>query len=143
MPLPKDFDRKPDILKELEKLGVKPPAKPPAKPPTTEGAAEPEPEPPDGWFQRLIWRRVPHWVGAYLAGAIALAGAFELLGNVEMIGRRFVEMYVVSVIFGIPAVFIVAHYHGRAGPQDVPRLEKLLLGVIVATWLAVMAVWIF
>ncbi len=48
----------------------------------------------------------------------------------------------ITYFLGAPVVFILAWYHGRAGPQRVGRLELSLLSAVVLIWLAVLIVYL-
>ncbi len=93
-----------------------------------------EPE-PTGWFRRLLWRRVPQWLGAYLAGGFVAVELVNLLAPPE---GKALYTALITYFLGAPAVFILAWYHGRAGPQRLERLEFALLSAVVITWLAVL-----
>lgn len=94
---------------------------------------------PKPLIERLIWRRVPHWVGAYLAGGFGLVELVETLVTLGVLGEVAVVISLATYALGTPVAFVLAWYHGRAGPQPVGRLEFSLLVAVVVIWLAVLA----
>ncbi len=100
-----------------------------------------EPEPKE-WLPRLIWRRVPQWLGAYLAGGFGVIQLLEMLVPIP-VGTGVFHIALITYFLGAPVVFILAWYHGRAGPQRPGRLEFALLGAVVLIWLAVLFVYLW
>ncbi len=98
---------------------------------------------PQGIIARLIWRRVPHWLGAYLAGGFGLVELVGMLEDRGFVGRGAFLVSLATYLLGAPVIFILAWYHGRAGPQQVERLEFGLLLAVAAIWLAVLALYLF
>lgn len=94
---------------------------------------------PRRFWERLIWRRVPHWVGAYLAGGFGLVELVETLVALGTLPEVAVVISLATYALGTPVAFVLAWYHGRAGPQPVGRLEASLLAAVVLIWLAVLA----
>jgi len=97
-----------------------------------------EREPP-GFFARLVYRRVVHWLAAYLTGGY---GLFVELP--QILSERYdwsdtpFDVALTSYVLGAPAVFVLAWYHGRAGRQAFKNLELWLLGAVVLIWLTVL-----
>jgi len=130
-----------DVDRDLEQLLEQCLAKEPRKRPSASRVArelsspsngeqdDDEPE-PEGWFQRLVWRRVPHWLGAYMVGGFGL---------LEVVPPTIKTQTWVAYLFGILLVGVLSWYHGRRGAQKLEKLEIWLLSIIVLAWLAVAA----
>jgi DNA-binding SARP family transcriptional activator len=141
---------RPDVDRDLERVLTQCLAKEPRSRPSASHIADklrlpPDPaaEEPEGLIARLIWRRVPHWLGAYLAGGYAIVELVQTLAALGHLGEGAVVITLVSYLLGAPVVTILAWYHGRAGPQRVERLELWLLSAVALIWLAVLvAIWL-
>lgn len=97
---------------------------------------------PAGLFARLVERRVLHWGAAYLAGGWGLVELSDMLEGIGVLGSAAVELSLISYVLGVPVVFVLAWYHGRAGPQRVTRLEYILLGGVLAIWFGLLTVYL-
>ena len=138
----------PDVDPDLEEVLTRCLAKEPRRRPTASHVARTLSAPPSetsrggappGFFARLTERRVPHWLGAYLAGGF---GLFELLGVMvenDIVSRLALQLAIASFLVGIPAVLVLAWYHGRSGRQRFRLLEYWFLGVVVIIWVVVLA----
>jgi serine/threonine-protein kinase len=83
-----------------------------------------------GIFSSLNERRVPHWLGVYLAaGFLALEGVDQLVGHAMIPGVGY-RIALIFYVGGVPATFILAWFHGRKGPQRPPAAEVWLLSAV-------------
>jgi DNA-binding SARP family transcriptional activator/tRNA A-37 threonylcarbamoyl transferase component Bud32 len=142
---------RPDVDRDLDQLLEKCLAKEPHRRPSASHVRralldptgpspdlEPETE-PDEWWQRLIWRRVPHWLGPYLVGGFGLIELIPDLIDREYLPEVVFPLTWISYLLGIPVVGILSWYHGRRGAQKFERPELWLLGLVALIWLAVLA----
>jgi len=129
-------DLRPDVDRDMERLLERCLAKEPRKRPSAsrvqrklisrdDNGPDDEPE-PDGWFQRLVWRRVPHWLGAYLVAGFGL---------LEVVPDPIKLHTWISYFFGTALVGVLSWYHGRRGAQKLERREIWLLAAIFVGWL--------
>jgi DNA-binding SARP family transcriptional activator/tRNA A-37 threonylcarbamoyl transferase component Bud32 len=144
---------RPDVDPELEGLLEQCLAKEPRSRPSASQIAGqlsspreeklPEDVEPEGIIARLFWRRVPHWLGAYLAGGYAIVELVQIVAERGHLGVGAIDITLISYLLGAPIVSILAWYHGRAGPQRVERLEYGLLSAVGLIWLALLAaIWL-
>jgi DNA-binding SARP family transcriptional activator len=138
---------RPDVDPDLEDLFLHCLAKDPRHRPSAAHVAQrlTSPQPgssgpgPVGWFQRLLARRVPHFVGVYLAAGFGLFELIDIAVGRPALPRHAMPLYLATYLLGIPVVSIVTWFHGKRGPQRVQKLECVLLATILLIWLAVSA----
>ncbi len=136
-------DVDPDMAELLERCLAKEPRQRPSAATLARELSRPRPEPePKPWFRRLLWRRVPQWLGAYLAGGFGAVELVDMLAGPDPTRAAF-YIALITYFLGAPLVFILAWYHGRAGPQRLGRLEVALLSAVVLIWLAVLFVYLW
>ena len=86
----------------------------------------------------VIRRRIPYIVGATFAAGLTLIGIVSQL--VEMgLARQSIYPLALNFAGGLVASGVLAWFHGERGRQKMPPLEKWILAVLVAGWLAVTA----
>lgn len=86
------------------------------------------------WIGRLRERNVPQILGAYLAaGWLVLQLCDQLVGN-GILKDSFYKTTLVTYLLGIPAIGLLAWFHGKRGRQSFSRLEVMLLVSIVVIW---------
>jgi TolB-like protein/cytochrome c-type biogenesis protein CcmH/NrfG len=83
-------------------------------------------------IRALVERKVIRWTLAYLAAAWATLEAFGFLAELFGWGDTVVRVVVVLLAAGLPAVVVIAWYHGERGRQRVTRTEAVLLSGIAA-----------
>lgn len=82
----------------------------------------------------LFERRLPQML---LASVLASWGIFEF--NKELVDRGHLHeitetLILMTIAFGLLAVAILGWFHGKKGPQEMPLLEKWLLGLLAVGW---------
>jgi DNA-binding SARP family transcriptional activator len=89
------------------------------------------------WLQRLIERRVPHYVGVYLAAGFGLFELTDIAIGWQTLPRYAMPLYLASYFLGVPVVSIVTWFHGKKGPQKAEKVELVLLGAALLLWVVV------
>lgn len=87
----------------------------------------------------VFQKRLPQILGAYVAGGWIVYEAALALEERKEISWHW-PLVEVSLLFGFLTASVFGWFHGEKGQQRVPRVEKWLLGVIAAGWLAAM-IW--
>ncbi|MGD2215924.1 MAG: protein kinase [Gemmatimonadales bacterium] len=98
---------------------------------------------PRGWFQHLLERRVPHFMGVYLAAGFGLIELVDLVIGYEYLPPVALPLTLVTYAVGAPVVGVMTWFHGEKGPQKVSRAEFWFLSVTGLIWLAVLAAILF
>jgi serine/threonine-protein kinase len=96
-----------------------------------------------GVVARLRQRRMPQILIAYAAGAWILLQATDQLVGRYILPELAYQLCLVFVVSALPAVFIVAWYHGGRGHQKVHLLEVILLTSVALIWLLATAFFVF
>lgn len=92
-----------------------------------------------GLFGTILERRIFRFVIAYGAAGWAVLEVVDQLGDNDII-PGFIYRAVLSLfICGLPGAFIVSWFHGAKGRQEVPRIEKALLGIVAVFALGITA----
>jgi serine/threonine protein kinase/DNA-binding SARP family transcriptional activator len=102
--------------------------------------ARPEPPPYGGFLGALLERRVFQTIGAYLAGSWLTIEAMDLLTEAPILDVPWFPLVLVTLLVGLPVVTVIAWFHGKKGPQSVPRLEVWILGSLALVWLVAVLV---
>jgi len=89
----------------------------------------------------LFRKRLPHILGGYLASAWAALEAAGFLEGRNVISPVLTRAIMFSIPFGFLAASVVGWFHGEKGRQDMPLVERWLLGVLGVAWLAVV-IWV-
>ncbi len=100
---------------------------------TTQDRTEPEepgsenPEQPTrtSLFKDLLSRRVPHILGGYLAASWIILEFMDWLVRRYPISPHLVEFCLLALAAMIPTVFLLAYFHGKPGPDQWTRVEKI------------------
>jgi DNA-binding SARP family transcriptional activator len=98
---------------------------------------------PRGWFQHLLQRRVPHFVGVYLAAGFGIFELIDIVTGWPELPKHTMPLYLASYVLGVPVVAVLTWFHGKKGPQKVQKVECLLLGAALLIWVAVGAAILF
>jgi hypothetical protein len=85
----------------------------------------------------LLERRVPHFVGVYLAAGFGLFELTDIVIEWANLPAYAMPLYLASYFLGVPVVSVVTWFHGRRGPQKVQKVECVLLGTALVIWVAV------
>ena len=103
---------------------------------TTLVDVDPEPE---GGFVRFLdtlrERRVPHTLGLYVGATVVMYEAANLLVADEIISQT---AHIVILLFfpvGFAGSTVIAWFHGKKGPQTIPRVEVLILSALLLVWI--------
>ncbi|HEX6133336.1 MAG TPA: hypothetical protein VFZ24_05220 [Longimicrobiales bacterium] len=78
----------------------------------------------------LIERRVFRYVVAYAAIAWGVLQVIDQLVNNELLPMVAYRGVLALVICGLPGALIVSWFHGAKGRQEIPALERWLLGIV-------------
>lgn len=81
-------------------------------------------------FKELVERKVVQWTLGYLAAAWGTLEAVGFLADLYEWGQIVPRVTVILLAAGLPAVMVLAWYHGASGPQKVTRIEAGLLSMI-------------
>jgi tetratricopeptide (TPR) repeat protein len=73
----------------------------------------------------LLQRRVPHILGAYLAGGWVIIEFMDWLVRRYPISPYLVEFCLVALAAMIPTVLLLAYFHGKPGRDQWTRVEKI------------------
>ncbi|NIO31916.1 MAG: protein kinase [Gemmatimonadetes bacterium] len=92
---------------------------------------------PRGWFQHLLERRVPHFVGVYLAIGFGLFELIETAVGWRALASHAMPLYLASYFLGVAIVSVLSWFHGKKGPQKFEKIELLLLGSAILLWVVV------
>ncbi len=86
----------------------------------------------DGLLARLKRRKLGQWALAYIAGAWALLQGLDLVAQNFDLPHVIFRAVVTVRAAGLPAVLVLAWYHGEKGRQRVSGVELLMLsGILV------------
>lgn len=88
-----------------------------------------------GLIEKLMRRRMPQWVAAYLAGGFAVMEGVDQLVQQTLLAPIAYLLALVLYVAGLNAVVVVTWFHGGKGPQRVPRSEIALLTLVFVGWL--------
>jgi DNA-binding SARP family transcriptional activator len=138
---------RPDVDADMAELLERCLAKEPLRRPTAAHVARVLGSPPGeqrvgddttrGWYQDLLERRVPHFVGVHLAAGF---GLFELIDTAigwPGLPRYAMPLYLATYTLGAPVVSVLTWFHGKKGPQKVQKVECVLLGSALLLWVVV------
>ncbi len=94
----------------------------------------------ENWLTTLVARRVPHILGAYLAGSWAVIEVTEWLTEHDLIGPQWVFAILVGLLALIPSVLLFTYTHGAHGRDNYTTTEKfgIPLNIVLAILLVVL-----
>ena len=77
------------------------------------------------FIKDLLSRRVPHILGGYLAASWIILEFMDWLVKRYPISPHLVEFCMVALAAMIPTVFLLAYFHGKPGPDQWTRVERI------------------
>ena len=83
------------------------------------------------FWQRLKSHKAIQWTLAYAAGAFALLQAADIVAGAFDWSRLTVRVLTLLFAMGIPAVAVLAWYHGHKRQQRIGRTELSILGMLL------------
>jgi TolB-like protein/class 3 adenylate cyclase/Flp pilus assembly protein TadD len=94
----------------------------------------------ENWLTTLVARRVPHILGAYLAGSWAVIEVTDWLTDHELIGQQWAFVMLVGLLALTPSVILFAYTHGAHGRDNYSNAEKfgIPLNILLAFLLVVL-----
>lgn len=86
-------------------------------------------------LRELLERRVPHIVGAYLAAGWLVLEFTDWVVNRYVLSSHLTDFVVAGWLLLLPAVFMVAWFHGKPGRDSWTRFEQvgIAINLVVAT----------
>lgn len=93
-----------------------------------------------GLLRRIGERSLVQWAFAYLAGAWAFLEAAGFAEGAFQWPLAFSRALVVAAVVGLPVTVVVAWYHGEKGAQRVTGTELVLIGLLLASGGAALAI---
>ena len=88
------------------------------------------------FLDTLRERRVPHTLGLYIGGTLVL---YEVASQLRDDGVLPTSAFLITLLFfpvGFAGATVIAWFHGKKGPQRVPRAEVWILSTLVLVWIA-------
>jgi TolB-like protein len=83
------------------------------------------------FIRDVIDRRIFRYVVAYAAASWALLEVIDQLVGNEVLPQVVYIAALTLVLCGLPGALIVSWFHGAKGRQEVPKIERVLLAVVV------------
>jgi len=77
------------------------------------------------FFRELLARRVPQFLGGYLAASWIIVEFLDWLVNRYPLSPYLVEFGLVAMASMIPTVALIAYFHGKPGRDRWTRVEKI------------------
>lgn len=94
----------------------------------------PEPPGPKGLLSTLLERRIFQAAGAYVGAGWLTIEVTDMLTPGEIVSHPWFWPGLATLFMGLLAVIVVAWFHGKRGPQSVPREEIWILGGLAFLW---------
>lgn len=91
-------------------------------------------------YRDLMGRRVPHFVGSYIAGSWMTLELLSWLVDRYVLSEHLIDFALLLLILFAPAALIVAYFHGAPGRNQSPRFERAALGANLAVAVVVLLV---
>lgn len=88
--------------------------------------------------RELLSRRVPQFLGAYLAAGWLVLELTDWVVNRYLLSNHLTDFVVASWVLFLPGVALVAWFHGKPGRDDWTRFEKAALAANVVLAVAVL-----
>ena len=77
----------------------------------------------------LVDRRVPQYLAIYLGASWALIEFFAFLEDRFSLSPHLTNLVLAGLVLLLPSVILVTYFHGRRGPDEWSRLEKVFVPV--------------
>lgn len=77
------------------------------------------------FIKELFMRRVPQYMGGYLAGSWIIVEFMDWLVNRYPLSPYLVEFVLITLATMIPTVVLLAYFHGKPGKDSWNRVEKI------------------
>lgn len=87
----------------------------------------------------LLERRVPQYLAAYLAGSWVLVEFFAFLEERFLLSPYLTNLVLLLLLLMLPSVALFTWFHGRRGPDQWRRAEKVFIPLNVLVTVAVLA----
>ena len=87
-------------------------------------------------FASLFRRRVPHILGLYLGGCWVVVEFVNFLTERYLLSDALTDLTLVALFAMIPAVAMLAWFHGTPGKDTAPKIEKVFVPLNVLATLA-------
>jgi len=82
----------------------------------------------------LFEKRLPQILAAYVVGSWGILEFTQYLAEEGFLVPAAEDVVLLSIPFGFLAVSILGWFHGKKGRQEMPLVEKWLLGLLVVGW---------
>jgi len=91
-----------------------------------------------GIMQNLLERRVPQYLAAYLAGSWVLVEFFAFLEERFLLSPHLTNLVLLLLLMMLPSVALFTWFHGRRGPDQWRRAEKIFIPLNTIMTIAVL-----
>lgn len=92
-----------------------------------------------GITKDLLERRVPQYLAAYLAGSWILVEFFAFLEERFLLSPHLTNLVLFLLLLMLPSVVMFTYFHGRRGPDQWQRSEKIFIPLNVLVAIGVLA----
>jgi tetratricopeptide (TPR) repeat protein len=82
-----------------------------------------------GITRNLLERRVPQYLAAYLAGSWVMVEFFAFLEERFLLSPHLTNLVLLLLLLMLPSVALFTWYHGRRGPDEWRRAEKIFIPI--------------
>lgn len=93
----------------------------------------------NGFTKDLLDRRVPQYMAAYLAGSWILVEFFAFLEERFLLSPHLTNLVLLLMLLMLPSVAMFTYFHGRRGPDEWQRAEKIFIPLNVLATVGVLA----
>ena len=105
---------------------------------TTVRAAVPQPEMLTSLTRKLFERRVPQVLLIYAGASWGLVESTAFMVDEFLLSPHWARVVMAALVLLLPSVAMLAWYHGRPGPDEVPMAEKIGIPVNVVLAAAIL-----
>jgi len=92
----------------------------------------------EGVVKDLLERRVPQYLAAYLAGSWILVEFFAFLEERFLLSPHLTNLVLFLLLLMLPSVAMFTYFHGRRGPDQWRRAEKVFIPLNVLVTIGVL-----
>ena len=93
-----------------------------------------------GLFGMLTERRLIQIVGTYAAGGFVFLELVDQLEGRNLVPELSYQLALITYLFGLPVVILLAWFHGKKGHQGFKRVEPWLFGGLGALWFGALVI---